>query len=150
MMICRRQKGFSLIELIISIVVFSIAMGGLLSFFSAFSSHSADPMLQEQAVAIAEAYMEEIMLQEYEDPVNEATDAEGINRGIYNDVDDYNGLQDTLVRDQNDDLIPSLAAFRVVVAVTGGGGAPQRVDVTVSHQLLSNLNLMLTSLRYSY
>ncbi|MGK5061308.1 type IV pilus modification PilV family protein [Janthinobacterium sp. LB3P112] len=54
------QRGVTLIELVIFIVVVSIAVIGLLQIFARTTSSSADPQLRKQALAIAEAMLDEI------------------------------------------------------------------------------------------
>ncbi|MDN2697727.1 hypothetical protein O0882_15495 [Janthinobacterium sp. SUN073] len=54
------QRGVTLIELIIFIVVVSIAVVGLLQIFARTTASSADPQLRKQALAIAEAMLDEI------------------------------------------------------------------------------------------
>ena len=63
------QSGVTLIELIITIVVISIALTGTLVVISRTVGGSADPMIVRQAVGVAEAYLEEILLKPYYDPV---------------------------------------------------------------------------------
>jgi MSHA pilin protein MshD len=54
------QRGVTLIELVIFIVVVSIAVVGLLQIFTHTTASSADPQLRKQALAIAEAMLDEI------------------------------------------------------------------------------------------
>ena len=54
------QRGVTLIELVIFIVVVSIAVVGLLQIFTRTTASSADPQLRKQALAIAEAMLDEI------------------------------------------------------------------------------------------
>jgi MSHA pilin protein MshD len=61
----KKQAGISLIELIIFIVIIGIGIAGILSVMNVTTSHSADPMLRKQALAIAESLLEEIELQPY-------------------------------------------------------------------------------------
>lgn len=61
----QQQTGVTLIELILSMLIISIALLGVLSVINLTVSHSADPVVQHQAVAIAESYLEEILLQGY-------------------------------------------------------------------------------------
>lgn len=49
-----RQSGFSLVEVIVTLVVLSIAAAGVLSVFSATSRGSADPLILSQAVGLAQ------------------------------------------------------------------------------------------------
>ncbi len=55
-----RQTGISVVELIMFIVIVSIAVVGILSVMNITTRHSADPMQRKQAIAIAESLMEEI------------------------------------------------------------------------------------------
>jgi MSHA pilin protein MshD len=54
------MRGISLIELVMFIVIVSIGIAGLLLAFSTTTRNSADPIIQKQMLAIAEALMEEI------------------------------------------------------------------------------------------
>jgi len=57
-----RQNGMTLIELIIFMVIVGIAMAGIISAINFNVQHSADPVVKKQAMAIAEALLEEIEL----------------------------------------------------------------------------------------
>ena len=59
------KKGFTLIELVIFIVIVSVALAGVLTVLNITAKSSADPMIRKQALAIAEALLEEVMLQPY-------------------------------------------------------------------------------------
>jgi MSHA pilin protein MshD len=132
-----RQSGVTLIELIISIVVIAIAVGGVLGVLSTSVGRSADAMVMTQAVSVAEAYLEEITLKSFDDP--DGVDGEA-NRADFDDVDDYNGLVDVGARDQFGAAIAALSQYTVSVnvvsctALTGVPGADaERIDVTVSY-----------------
>jgi MSHA pilin protein MshD len=56
------QRGVSLIELIIFIVIISTALIGILAVMNLTSAHSADPLIRKQALAIAESLLEEVEL----------------------------------------------------------------------------------------
>lgn len=60
-----RQRGVTLIELIVFIVIVSVAVAGVLSVLNKAVSNSADPQIQKQALAIAEALLEEVELQPF-------------------------------------------------------------------------------------
>ena len=132
-----RERGVTLIELVISIVVIAIAVGAVLGVLSRSVGRSADAMVMSQAVAIAEAYLEEIMLKPFADP--DGVDGEA-NRVDFDDVDDYNGLVDVGARDQFGAAIATLSQYTVAVtvaastALTGVPGADAlRVDVRVTY-----------------
>jgi MSHA pilin protein MshD len=60
-----RQRGVSLIELIVFIVVVSAAVAGVLAALNVSTRGSADPLIRKQALAIAEALLEEVQLQPF-------------------------------------------------------------------------------------
>lgn len=60
-----RQAGISLIELVIFIVIVSVAVAGVLSVFSTAVKGSADPMIRKQAIAIAESLLTEVESQAF-------------------------------------------------------------------------------------
>jgi MSHA pilin protein MshD len=63
---CRRQEaGISFIELVMFIVVVSVGVVGILSVMNITTRHSADPLVQKQALAVAESLLEEIELQPF-------------------------------------------------------------------------------------
>ena len=159
--------GFTLIEIIVTIVVLSIAATSLMSVFTSTVRTSANPMIQLQALSIAEAYMEEILLKEFDDPEAEDPDLEvietnsreaGETRGNYDDVQDYNWLEDTKVRDQNNQVISQLSDYEVTVAVLGEALGPEakeisntdsmRIDITVTHPAISPIKI--TGYRTNY
>lgn len=88
----RLQRGFTLIEMIIFIVVVSAGLAGILSVMNTSVQSSADPMLRKQTVAIAESLLEEIVLKDYANP---AGGYAGADRAQFDDVDDYNGYATT-------------------------------------------------------
>lgn len=63
-----QQRGMTLIELIIFIMVVSLALAGVLTVFNTVVRSSADPILAKQAMAVAEALLEEISLKDFCDP----------------------------------------------------------------------------------
>lgn len=141
----------TLIELVISIVVIAVAITGILSVMNRTTASSADPMVKSQAVAIAEGYLEEILLQDFNDVDGEV----GENRATFDDVDDYNGLVDngcllataqcplgTCPCDQNGTPNNTLLGYTIIVNVTQDGAGlnglannahAYRVDVRVQH-----------------
>jgi MSHA pilin protein MshD len=139
-----RQTGVTLIELILSMVIISIALVGLFSVINLTVSHSADPVVNFQAIAIAESYMDEILLQSYTDPDGSET---GETRASFDDVSDYNGLNDTGAHNQQGVVISNLSRYTVAVAVSApvsltGGVSAKKITVTVSEQGLPGLTLV--------
>ncbi len=147
----RRQAGTTLIELVIAIVIVSIAVSAILMVFSMNVGYSADPMIRYQAVAIAEAYLEEISLKSFADP--DGVDGEA-NRTLYDDVDDYHGLVNVGARNQFDAALAGLGDYTVSVTVTPSAlpsiAAVDNylINVTVTHA--ANINFTLSAYRPNF
>lgn len=130
-------QGYTLIELIVVIVVVSVALAALLGIFSNSVGRSADPMLRMQAIAIAQGYLEEALLKAYQDPDQAETGCEEASRALYDDVQDYGCINDTGgAEDQFGNTLAGLEAYNVSVSVTAttlGAANAQQVVVTVTH-----------------
>ncbi len=131
----RQQKGATLVELLVSIVIVSISAASVLGVLSMNVGASADPMQRHQAMAIAESYLEEILLRPMDDP--DGVDGE-VSRASFDDLDDYDGLVNVGAADQFGVPLAGLGDYTVsvnVAASTGLGGLPAadvlRVDVQV-------------------
>ena len=147
-----QQRGVTLVELLVSIVIVSIAAGAVLGALSLTVQGSADPMIRHQSAAIAEAYLEEILLKPITDP--DGIDGE-VARIDFDDVDDYDGLTDIGASDQFGNPIASLADYDVSVSVTASAGLPAapradalRIDVNVVRSTDINFTLSGYRLRY--
>ena len=57
-----KQRGISLVELIMFIVIVSVALAGILLVMNVTTKSSADPVIHKQALAIAESLLEEVEL----------------------------------------------------------------------------------------
>jgi MSHA pilin protein MshD len=149
----RRQSAFTLIEVLVTLVVIAVAAAALMSVFTNMVRGSADPVIQQQATTVAEAYMEEILRKSYGDPVVTETGAAeaGETRASFNDVQDYNSLPDNLVRNQNNNPVAALADYAVTVNVNAAvlnGVNAMRIDVSVSHP--STGTIALSAFRTNY
>lgn len=63
----RWQKGATLIELVMTIVIISVAIAGVVGAFSLIVGRSADPLNQTRAVALAQLYYDELASRYYEE-----------------------------------------------------------------------------------
>lgn len=57
-----RQAGVTLVELIMFIVIISVALAGILQVMRFTTANSADPLRRKQALMVAEALLEEVRL----------------------------------------------------------------------------------------
>jgi MSHA pilin protein MshD len=144
-----RERGVTLIELVVSIVIIAIAASAVLGVLSTSVGRSADAMVLSQAVAIAESYLEEISLKPFTDP--DGTDGEA-NRVDFDDVDDYDGLIDVGARDQFGTALASLSQYTVSVSVAASAALTsvpsadaERIDVRVTYP--PNVSVMLSGYR---
>ena len=145
---CSSQRGVTLIELILTIVITSIAVAGVLGAFSLVTGRSADPLLQSRATALGQLYLDEIMARYYnpETPIGGVPKEDGCviqgeaseNRDQFRSVDQYDGLEDP------PEFVASefgerYSGFSVQIEVSCAGnevGLPEddakRIDVTVT------------------
>jgi MSHA pilin protein MshD len=56
------NRGVTLVELIVFIVIVGVAMAGLFAAFNTITAASADPQVRKQVLAIAESLMDEVAL----------------------------------------------------------------------------------------
>ena len=135
------QRGLTLIELVVYIVVVLVGLAGVLTVLDTTVRGSADPVLRKQALSLAEAMLEEVLAKEYQNDAggnNAATPALGCtpvtvpscrlntpaDRASYNDVDDYNGWNQAGNQQAVGAAPAVLANYNVTVAV----GAPAAVN----------------------
>jgi len=138
------SRGSSLVELIMFIVIIGIAVAGVLGAMSLSTRASADPLIQKQALAIAEAYLEEVLAMPFTycdpDDVDAATATSatvgaggcaatievigaepGETRGggttPYDNVNDYNSLATGVPASIDGTAISGLSSYSVSVAV---------------------------------
>ena len=157
----RRQRGVTLIELVLFITLVSVAAAGVMLVFSRSTQQSADPLLRKQALSIAEAVLEEVRLMPFtfcdpDDPaVTTATsvagcaqpEASGPDAGEvrgnalrpFDNVNDYAGLaMPGGIIDFSGTAVAGLGAYTAQVTVTpftaalGGVPAAELLRITVT------------------
>lgn len=159
-----RQSGATLVELVMTIVIISIAVAGVVGAFATIAGRSADPLNETRAVELAQLYLDEILTKKYDELTPEGgvppysgacrigtDDSEG--RDAFDDVDDYDGLTEDptsllgLSTDYNE--------FSVAVNVTCAGselalgqGEAKRVDVTIT--IPGGQDFLFTAYRVNY
>ncbi len=151
-----REAAFTLIEIIVTLVVIAIAGVALVSAFTGTVRGSADPLIQQQATTIAEAYVEEILLRSFDDPQGgeSGTDEGEAGRSEYDDVKDYRSLVAGPAADQLGNPIPALANYTVTVSVSNNAfngiaaADALRIDVSVDHPAIDPILVSAYRTRY--
>jgi MSHA pilin protein MshD len=148
----RSHRGVTLIELVVAITIVAIAATTILGALAAVATRSANAMMQQQAIAIAESYLSEIQQRWVVDPNGTPPNT---GRASWDLVDQYNGLVDVGAHDQFGSPIAFLNAYTVSVstsqssALTGvPAAAARRVDITVSYP--PSASVTLSGYRTSY
>lgn len=107
--VLRFNKGFTLVETVIAIAVFAVAMTIIIVAFNPAARQSADPILQVRAAELAQAYMEEILGKRFDENSGVGSSTRcgeagqpacsgalgpegGESRATFDDVDDYHNL----------------------------------------------------------
>lgn len=135
-----RSSGLSLIELLIFVVIVSIALAALLQVFLQAGKASADPQVQRQALAIAEALLDEVELMPFTfcDPDDANLESAAASNGCasqneasmgpeagetrytspqFDNVNDYNGFTMSGIRDLTNTAVGGLSGFSASVTV---------------------------------
>lgn len=139
----KTQRGVSLIELIIFIVIISVALTGILLVMNQVTRHSADPLIHKQAIAAAESLLEEIELQDFISQSGVTNAVTQANRASeYHIVSDYNNFPPDnavgIFPVSGVAAITGLENYRAKVAVTDealngiAAGSAVRITVTVT------------------
>lgn len=131
------QRGFSLIELIMFIVIVSIALTGIMLVMNKTVGHSADTLLRKQALTVAESLLEEIEAQAVSGVTScSNTPVVSSKRVFPYKICDYNNFVTSGVFDLSGAAVSGLDSYNVAVSVTSHvlGNIPQgsAVQVTVT------------------
>lgn len=129
----KRQRGMTLIELVVFIVIVSVGIAGILSVMNVVVKSSADPMVRKQAIAFADAVLEEVLAKSHSDPDGAAN--KEANRALWDDVTDYHGESiagTDLLTGANTALLTGYTATVAVTDITVSAIAMKQVTVTVT------------------
>jgi len=119
--IIMNNKGFTFIEIIMVIVVLGIIMPGVMLYFIQGVSDSAAAQRRTTAIFLAEGLMEEIKSKSWDETAginSTCSNASAIgpdpaeNRSSYDDVDDFNGIDNTPPRDSQGAAMANYPGFR--------------------------------------
>jgi len=138
----KMQGGFTLIETIIVIVLLGAMMAGMTALFVNNINNSHRPFLRQRALAVADAFMDEILSKQWNEaaplgggcvntgsgscPAGPAVAAIGIDgetRPTYDDIDDYHGLNQSPPQESSGANMPGYVGFTATVTVAQPGTA---------------------------
>jgi MSHA pilin protein MshD len=146
-----RHRGVTLVELVVAITIVAIAVTTILGAFASIATRSADAMMQQQAIAIGESYLSEILQRWVVDPNGSPPNT---GRASWDLVDQYNALSEH-PHDQFNTPIASLSSYTVSVTTSQSSAlAPvpaanvRRIDVTVSYP--PSASVILSGYRTNY
>lgn len=141
------QRGATLVEVVLFIVILSVALGAILGLMAFVAGRSGDPMVLRQSIAVAESLLKEVMSQPYttldaDGGANaigpEAGETRGSTTTPFDHVDDYHGLALTGISQPDGTAISGLEQYNASVSVTSLGlafmaaGTGLLVSVTVT------------------
>lgn len=141
----KQNAGITLVELVVTIVILSIALLGIAATLNFGVSQSSNTLFELRATALAQSYLDEILSKKFDErsrnsgiPPCRATGLSGRNctttlgangsesaRTSFDDVDDYNGLDEGANSSPAADLLDAQGVVRA-------GYAGFRVQVSVS------------------
>ena len=143
----KNQRGVSLIELIVFIIVISVASTALFQVYSYSQIRSVDPLIRIRAFELAQARLDEILALKYDASTpSGGIPACGLTAGIpcnsgagdtdMNDVDDFNNVSDA----------PFVGYARNVTVTTNGN--EKLITVTVAAP--TNVRITLAAFRANF
>ncbi|TVP57693.1 MAG: prepilin-type N-terminal cleavage/methylation domain-containing protein [Halomonadaceae bacterium] len=152
----RGQQGITLIELVLTIVIVSVAVAGVVGAFALVTSRSADPLIQSRATALGQLYLDEILARNFDletplgggrvDPgaVDCAMTSGGDSsaRDSYRTVGQFNNLQESPPQLGTADQQALYQNFSVAVTVTCAGA-----DLGLANELAKRIDIRVTDNR---
>jgi MSHA pilin protein MshD len=161
-----RQRGTTLVEVIIFVLIVSIAVVSVVSALSLAVRQSADPLLQRQTLAIGESLIQEIDSQPYaqKDPYNptgpddsigpEAGETRAGSPLPFDNPNDYSGYTETGIVAPDGSAVAGLGTYSAGVVATqqamGNVPAADGLLVVVTATGPDGQSITLTSFRARY
>ena len=125
----KKASGFSLVELIVAIAIFAVAAAGIFGSMSFALGHQSDAIIRTKEEALARSYFEQISARKYDEltpeggvprcaPCSlESAFDDGETRANYDDVDDFDGLDETPPRSDDGTVMTEFPGYRVQIDV---------------------------------
>ena len=170
----KMQGGFTLVETVIVIVLVGAMMAGMTSLFMNNVGNSYRPFLRQRALAVANAFMDEIQHKRWNEatpvgggcvnsgascatgPAAVAIGTDGETRATYDDIDDYNGLNQNPPQNSAGVAMPGYSGFTVAVSVVQPAAAWNTIAtadvrlITVSVTSPSNETIAISAYRVNF
>lgn len=115
----RDCRGLTLIEMVMAIAVLGVALPPITALYREVAEESVDDTYQGVATMLAESMLEEIASKAFSDPESALSSfgAEEASRASYDDVDDYDGLNESPPELIDGTLLSGYPTLRVAVEV---------------------------------
>ncbi|MCG8672034.1 MAG: type II secretion system GspH family protein [Pseudomonadales bacterium] len=130
-----QESGATLVELIITIVILSVALLAVVSVYSRAISSSANPIIYAKSIELGQAFLDEILTKKFDHntplggiPATTVFTASGSfgpetgesSRALYNDVDDFHGASYSTVEliTGDNDAVNQYVNYQVDIAVS--------------------------------
>jgi len=153
----KTNKGFTLVELIITIILTGLAMVMFSGIYASTQLKSISPVTQVKAAELAQSYLEEISLRRFDenspignrlrcDQVSQPTCSNTLGSEVselrvnFDDVDDYNNLNESPPKDTLGNVRSGFNGFSTSISVSYAGS-----DQGFSTRDLKKIQVTITS-----
>jgi len=122
------RRGFTLIEIILSIVVFTLGVVGIMVVFYNTFGRSSNPIIRSRAINVASSVMDDVLSRKFDNDtpngggsislskVNIGKEEATNDTSLFDDVDDFDGLD--CITGENGCFDDVIRGFRVKVNVS--------------------------------
>ena len=157
-----KKKGFTLIEIILFIVVFTLGVVGLLTLFFNTLGRTSDPVVRDRGIQVAQSVMEEIFSKKWDEntpnggckdedfssvcvPDNSSIGPDsGENFETYDDIDDYvdTGTEYKKSKTWQSDNFTSTSGYNVNITVSyanvdGSGNISEETSTKTDYKMIT-------------
>lgn len=133
------DNGFTLIEMVVLILVLGLALTGVTLMINRTVQQSPQALVQTRAMELAQSYLDEILHKRYDETTGQggvprcdsgdtnanacsnSLGAEGESRNQFDDVDDYNGINETPPVSATGAAFANYDSYRVQISVSYAG-----------------------------
>ncbi|TCS41645.1 prepilin-type N-terminal cleavage/methylation domain-containing protein [Reinekea marinisedimentorum] len=135
-----QQRGVTLVEMIIAIVIISIAAVALLQGLGQQTRNNVDPMIQSQAQMLARQYLAEVSTKSFFDPsgdprldpnlseaevnnaISDQSESSNANRALWNNLYEYDGYSSAIYELNGTTPVSGLSGYSVAIDIDISNG----------------------------